>query len=437
VAASPKSEGSTVRLFPVTARQRLVVAVTAGALGVGVMSTPLGSSHAWADIKHLRHQHSQAQHSVRHARADLDESSKETRHAYVALSRSKADLRAARHDFQVARAHVQAARDRLTRIRHQLDLAKARLDRARTNLERERRSVARQRERLVHTVTSFYEDGDPQLMGFISLLGSSTPDDLTSKQANNSLVLDSQDQILDSLRASQVLLQVQTDERAKAAAQVARKKAQAAANLELKRRYKAQALEAKKRVAKNVRAKKHAWALARKARAHDKALLARAKRHDARIQRLIQAAIAREQRRGGGYHGDTGGLLMRPVNGPITSPYGWRIHPIYHYWGLHDGDDFGAPCGAPLFAVANGTVMSEYYSSIWGNRLYLNLGQINGNNVTVIYNHLSAYRSHVGQRVTRGQVVGLVGTTGWSTGCHTHFTVLVNGRAVNPTPWFG
>jgi len=130
-------------------------------------------------------------------------------------------------------------------------------------------------------------------------------------------------------------------------------------------------------------------------------------------------------------------LLMKPVNGPITSPYGWRIHPIYHYWGLHDGDDFGAPCGAPLFAVANGTVMSQYYSSVWGNRLYINLGLINGHNVTVIYNHLSAYRSHVGEHVTRGQVVGLVGTTGWSTGCHTHFTVMVNGKPVNPTPWFG
>jgi murein DD-endopeptidase MepM/ murein hydrolase activator NlpD len=80
-------------------------------------------------------------------------------------------------------------------------------------------------------------------------------------------------------------------------------------------------------------------------------------------------------------------------------------------------------------------VMSEYYSSVWGNRLFLNLGLINGKNVTVIYNHLSAYRSTVGEHVSRGQVVGLIGTTGWSTGCHTHFTVMVNGVAVNPTPW--
>jgi murein DD-endopeptidase MepM/ murein hydrolase activator NlpD len=422
-----------VRLFPATARQRLVVAATAIALGVGGASTPL----AHADIKHLRHQQAQAQHSVKHAQADLDESSRQTRQAFEALSRSRAELRAARHDLEVARAHVQAARDRLRQIRRQLERAKQRLARAEANLSRQQKAVDHQREQLLHTVTGFYEEGDPQLIGLLSLLGSTTPADLTAKQANNNLVLDSQDQILDSLKASQVLLQVQTDERQKARDQVALKKEQARQNLEIKQRYKAKALDAKERVIETVKAKKHAWALARKARAHDRAALARSKRHEAQVKHLIQLAIAREQRRGGGYRGDTGGLLMRPVNGPITSPYGWRIHPIYHYWGLHDGDDFGAPCGAPLYAVANGTVMSEYYSSVWGNRLYINLGLINGKNVTVIYNHLSAYRSHVGQHVTRGQVVGLVGTTGWSTGCHTHFTVMVNGQAVNPTPWFG
>jgi murein DD-endopeptidase MepM/ murein hydrolase activator NlpD len=336
----------------------------------------------------------------------------------------------------VARAHVAEARHRLHQIRRQLDRAKARLQRAEADLARQQRAAERERRRLVDTVTSMYETGDPQLVGMLSLLGSTTTAELNDKQANNSLVLDSQDQILDSLKATEVLLKVQTQELAKARDQVARKKEQAAANLELKRRYQQQALTAKQRVARQVRAKRHAWTLARRARAHDRALLARSKRREARIQRMIAAAIAREQRHGGGYRGRTGGLLMRPVNGPITSPYGWRIHPIYHYWGLHDGDDFGAPCGAPLYAVANGRVLSEYYSAIWGNRLYVNLGLINGKNVTVIYNHLSAYRSHVGERVVRGQVVGLVGTTGWSTGCHTHFTVMVNGTPVNPTPWF-
>jgi murein DD-endopeptidase MepM/ murein hydrolase activator NlpD len=128
---------------------------------------------------------------------------------------------------------------------------------------------------------------------------------------------------------------------------------------------------------------------------------------------------------------------MRPVNGPITSPYGYRINPVMGYYGLHDGDDFGAACGTPIWAAGDATVLSEYYSSVWGNRLFLNLGLINGQNVTVIYNHLSAYRSSVGQHVARGQVVGLIGTTGWSTGCHTHMTVMVNGVAVDPAPWIG
>jgi murein DD-endopeptidase MepM/ murein hydrolase activator NlpD len=332
---------------------------------------------------------------------------------------------------------VEAARARLTQIRRELDRAQARLARAEANVAREQQAVSDQHDQLVQTVTNFYEGGDPQLQGMISLLGTATTAELTDKQANNSLVLDSQNQILDSLQASQVLLKVQADNLAAARDEVEQKKAEAATNLQAKRRYKQQALDAAQRVKRTVNERRHAWSMARKARAHDRALLARSKAREARIQRMIQAAIAREQRRGGGYTGDTGGLLMKPVNGPITSPYGWRIHPIYHYWGLHDGDDFGAPCGAPLFAVANGTVMSQYYSSVWGNRLYINLGLINGHNVTVIYNHLSAYRSHVGEHVTRGQVVGLVGTTGWSTGCHTHFTVMVNGKPVNPTPWFG
>jgi murein DD-endopeptidase MepM/ murein hydrolase activator NlpD len=401
------------------------------------VSVPLADPHAWADIKHLRHQQSQAQHSIKNAQADLDESSVQSRHAYAALTRSKADLHAARHDLRVAHAKVRAARSRLSKIRHQLLRAEARLQRAEANLTRQQQAASDQHDQLVNTVTSFYEGGDPQLMGFISLLGSATPDDLTSNQANNSLVLDSQDQILSGLKATQVLLKVQTDELARARDQVARTKARAAANLDAKRKYQQQALDAKQRVQKTVKARQHAFALAARARAHDRAILARSKHRAAHVHQELMAQIAREQHHGGGYTGTTQGLLMRPVNGPITSPYGYRINPVMHYYGLHDGDDFGAACGTPIWAAGNATVMSQYYSSVWGNRLYLNLGLVNGKNVTVIYNHLSAYRSHVGEHVARGQVVGLIGTTGWSTGCHTHMTVMVNGVAVNPAPWLG
>ena len=94
---------------------------------------------------------------------------------------------------------------------------------------------------------------------------------------------------------------------------MARKKGQARGDLEPKRRDKQLALDAEQRVADTVLAKEHALGLARRARAHDRALLARSKRDEQRIQRQIRAEIAREQRRGGGYRGQTGGLLMRPV----------------------------------------------------------------------------------------------------------------------------
>ena len=422
-----------MRLFPATARRRLAVVCTAGALVLGAAATP----YAQADVKHLRHQQAHAQHSIKHARASLDESSHQTARAYAALSRSKGELRAARHDLQVARAHVQAARDRLSQIKAQLARARERLATAEANLARGQRAATDQRTQLVHTVTSFYEMGDPQLVGMMSLLGSATPAELNTRDANNTFVLSSQDQALDGLKATAVLLQVQTDELARARDQVARKTAQAAVQLAEKRQFKAQAVSARDRVAASVRLRKQAWALARRARLHDQRVLARSKARAAHVHRMLMAEIAREKRRGGGYKGPTGGLLMPPVNGPVTSPYGYRINPVMHYYGLHDGEDFGAACGTPIWSAGNGHILSEYYSSVWGNRLFINLGLINGKNVTVIYNHLSAYRSQVGQAVSRGQVVGLIGTTGWSTGCHTHFTVMVNGVAVNPAPWLG
>jgi murein DD-endopeptidase MepM/ murein hydrolase activator NlpD len=426
-----------VRFFPATARQRLAALCAAGAIGVGSLSAPVLTSGAHADTKHLRHEQAQAQHSVKHAQAALEESSGRTRRAYAALAQSRAELRGARHDLRVARAHVRAARARFQQVQRQLARARVRLGEARSHLAEGRQAMADQHAELVSTVTSLYEQGDPQLVGFLSLMNAQSPADLTSKTANNTLVLSQQDHALDSLTAAKVLLTVRERQMTRARDLVARKRAQAHANLVLKRGYKQQALSARSRVEASVHQRARAVRLARRARAHDRAVLARSRARQARVHRLLLAEIAREQRRGGGYHGPTGGLLLRPVNGPITSPYGYRINPVMGYYGLHDGDDFGAACGTPIWAAGNATVLSEYYSSVWGNRLFLNLGLINGKNVTVIYNHLSAYRSSVGQHVSRGQVVGLIGTTGWSTGCHTHMTVMVNGVAVNPAPWIG
>ncbi|MEP7089176.1 MAG: M23 family metallopeptidase, partial [Nocardioidaceae bacterium] len=114
-----------------------------------------------------------------------------------------------------------------------------------------------------------------------------------------------------------------------------------------------------------------------------------------------------------------------------------RIHPIYGYRALHDGVDFGVSCGTPIRAAASGRVVERYFQTAWGNRVIIDHGFHHGVGLATISNHMNAPAVVApGQHVQRGQVVGYVGTTGWSTGCHLHFTVMQDGVAVNPMSWF-
>ena len=122
-----------------------------------------------------------------------------------------------------------------------------------------------------------------------------------------------------------------------------------------------------------------------------------------------------------------------PMNPPvITSPYGYRIHPIYGYRKLHAGTDFRAYCGTPIIASASGTVQWAKTVGGFGNQVLLDHGQQNASSLMTSYNHLSSFAVKTGQTVAQGQVVGYSGTTGTSTACHLHFEVYVNGVTVDP-----
>ena len=115
-----------------------------------------------------------------------------------------------------------------------------------------------------------------------------------------------------------------------------------------------------------------------------------------------------------------------------------RVHPVTGVYKLHDGTDFGASCGTPMKAAYDGVVTERYYNRGYGNRLMIDHGTVRGVNVTTGYNHASRYIVRVGQRVSKGQTIGYVGTTGYSTGCHLHLMVWENGRVKNPmSRWFG
>jgi murein DD-endopeptidase MepM/ murein hydrolase activator NlpD len=129
------------------------------------------------------------------------------------------------------------------------------------------------------------------------------------------------------------------------------------------------------------------------------------------------------------------GGFARPVPGGITSPFGMRFHPVLHVWKLHDGTDFGAGCGTPIRAPAAGRVAGVSYNAGYGNRLMLD-HEIGGRRVRTGYNHATRYVVRPGTVVQRGQLLGYVGSTGYSTGCHLHLMLWVGGRLANPMTMF-
>jgi murein DD-endopeptidase MepM/ murein hydrolase activator NlpD len=127
--------------------------------------------------------------------------------------------------------------------------------------------------------------------------------------------------------------------------------------------------------------------------------------------------------------------FLRPVAGAVTSAFGKRLHPLLKIWKLHDGTDFAAPCGTAIRAPYAGVVSRAFSHPAYGNRLFLSHGTVDGVRVETAFNHAARYLVRPGQRVTRGQVIGEVGNTGLSTGCHLHLMVWLNGRLSNPMSW--
>ncbi len=112
----------------------------------------------------------------------------------------------------------------------------------------------------------------------------------------------------------------------------------------------------------------------------------------------------------------------------LTSPYGWRIHPVYGDRRFHSGVDLAADTGTPIYATRSGTVTKATYNNSSGYYVTIN----HGDGFSSSYLHMTHYIVSVGDRVSAGQVIGYVGSTGTSTGPHLHFTIYYNGSTVNP-----
>jgi murein DD-endopeptidase MepM/ murein hydrolase activator NlpD len=144
----------------------------------------------------------------------------------------------------------------------------------------------------------------------------------------------------------------------------------------------------------------------------------------ARIAALVQAA--------GDVPLQGDGTFLRPVGGPVSSSFGYRKDPVTGATAYHAGLDFASPCGTPIKAAGAGIVLTAGFNSGgYGNMTVLN----HGKGLSTLYGHQSSIIVATGQVVTKGQVIGYVGSTGKSTGCHLHFEVRLNGNPVDPNAY--
>lgn len=119
----------------------------------------------------------------------------------------------------------------------------------------------------------------------------------------------------------------------------------------------------------------------------------------------------------------------------ITDNYGPRWHPILNTQRFHHGVDFAVNWGDPIYAVEDGIVIVADYDDIYGYKVIISHGELNGQTVSTLYAHNSELLVSVGQVVSKGQQIARAGSTGWSTGPHSHFEVRINGEPTNP--WDG
>jgi murein DD-endopeptidase MepM/ murein hydrolase activator NlpD len=185
--------------------------------------------------------------------------------------------------------------------------------------------------------------------------------------------------------------------------------------------------------------RRDALSAARAARAEDESRIAGLHAESTRLSVLLGQRARALLGAAGGLPGASSpvqpGVLSRPVGGPVTSPFGMRVHPITGVTKLHTGTDFGVPCGTPIRAARAGTVLVAEFNTAYGWRTVITHGVVGGVMLTTTYNHQQYLGVDPGQQVQVGQVIGHVGTTGYSTGCHLHFELFVNSDVVDPMPW--
>lgn len=403
------------------------------------------SPSAADDKDHLKDKKHKVQGRINDAQSNLDQSSSKLKKAANALDAAQGKLTSARNTLSETRGQLAVARAKDARMQAKLVAAQAALTKAKANLKQGRKDLKKSRKQVRRFTLNRLQNGDPGLRALGDLVGGSDPMEYSEQMSLNDSVGDAQLAEMEELDASEVMLELNKEKVTKLRNEVADQREAAAENLERKQELEKSAEAQTVKVKGLVRETADAKQVAAEAKQSDLRKLNDLAAERDRIGNKLQKIAAREAAKhsnsssggssgssGGGGGGGGGGGMIYPVEGPITSPYGMRYHPVLHVNKLHDGTDFGVSCGTPVHAAASGTVIEEYFNEGYGNRIIISHGQMRGGSIATTYNHLSSFVASPGEHVGQGELIGYSGTSGYSTGCHLHFMVLKDGVTRDP-----
>lgn len=400
-------------------------------VGAAVLGLLAGQgTPAMAD--NLQDQRAKVRKALAQTKSHIKQVSDDVEAASASLEESEQKLAKARKELAYVQGKLKKAREQDAAVARKVKKAEAALERAEAAVVQGEADLAAQKERIAAVVASTYQQ-QHNLIELRVLLDASSVQEIADRAQFTELVFGSTSQEMQRLEELQVQLEGAQEAREQARAEVAEQRRQSKALVAEVKELAADAAAREHRiellVAENVRLRDTALGELEATKEQYEKL----EKQEAAITKKILAEIAKSKALKVNSNG-----FIRPIKANPGSPFGMRYHPILHYWRMHWGLDFGDKCGAPLYAMADGKVaqvLTTRQSNGLGNWTVINYGKYKGSNIASGYAHQSKIVVKAGQAVTQGQLVGYVGTTGLSTGCHLHLQIYKDGVRVNPASY--
>ena len=325
------------------------------------------------------------------------------------VRRVKVQERGALARLFVVRAELDQTRNHLEQSKRQLFVTERRLDRVSGQLQVAQRVYGEQTKRFLLRLGEFYKSGQMNYLDLI--LGAKDISDFTNRSYYFGRIIDYDATLVGELKKQRNFIQNKREEIVNLTGHI--------------RDLTGVIADREKQVSQQARERNQIYQGLRAEREEYERQLAEKRASSKQLETLIESIFSRTQ---GKVTAKVTGRFRWPLSGSITSYFGYRSHPLWGGSDFHTGIDIVSPYGKPIQAADGGEVILSGWWDGYGKCVVID----HGKGKSTVYGHMSRIFLNKGQKVTSGETIGLVGSTGYSTGPHLHFEVRISGKPQNP-----